>query len=79
MSVTLTDEHYGAIMHAMVMIARGRRMKPSGSFAPVSRADIELAARDACDLVGWSYSQVEPTRSRLVGDRGGQAANSALS
>jgi hypothetical protein len=70
MSVTLTDEQYGAIMHTMVMIARGRAMKPSGKFAPVRREAIELAARDACDLVGWSYSHVEPQRSRLSSDLG---------
>lgn len=54
MSVTLSDEHYGAVFQALTRIACGR-------FGPnsqrISRDAAMTMAREACDAVGWTYGK----------------------
>ena len=54
MSVVLTDEQYGAVMHAMRKIARGRKDTDRGT-QRYSRDALVTIAREACDAVQWPY------------------------
>lgn len=54
MSVTLTDEQYGIVMHALRKIARGRKDTERGT-QRYCRDDLVTLAREACDQVGWPY------------------------
>lgn len=47
-------------MHALVAIARGRRLTDRGNSRPIGRFEMQLLAREACDVLGWSYDGVEP-------------------
>lgn len=48
MSVVLSDEHYGAMMGALVQIAAGRRTNPKGNEQRFARRDLIDIARRAC-------------------------------
>lgn len=59
MTVTLTDEQYGALWHAVTKIARGYEPTHGGGVRRMSKENAVLEAREACDVLGWSYSGVE--------------------
>lgn len=52
MSVTLTDEQYGAVWRALTKIACGR-VQPNNQ--RLSREAAVTTAREACDAIGWRY------------------------
>lgn len=52
----MTPEQLHIIRDAMIRIARGRRISPSGWSSRISRDDQVTIAREACDAVGWDYA-----------------------
>ncbi len=63
MSVTLTDEEYGALWHTLTAIARTYEVTETGGRRRLSKERVELIARDACDVVGWGYHGVATAAS----------------
>ena len=58
MTVILTDEQYGALMWAMRRIAGVTKIRADGKrYSVLTRTDVELMAREACDKMGWTYGR----------------------
>lgn len=62
MSVTLSDEHYGAMMRALTFIARGWKISRGGFRQRISRDEMTNEAREACSAakIKWEGIPLRP-------------------
>lgn len=55
MPVEMTEEQYGVVARALVVIASGRRYRPGGKSRRVSREEMVQRAREAASVIRLAY------------------------
>jgi hypothetical protein len=55
MTVELSDEQYGAVARALVVIAAGKRVTNEGRFRRIPRAEMITRAREVCTAINLQY------------------------